>query len=485
MRKAKIFSLFLSIILLCSTFIGNISVSAAFTPKFALHSEGVYMVNLDTDIVIVSKNADKQLPPASTTKIMTALIALENIKDFEQTVKITSAATDEFWSGDPNYTGPSTADIRAGQENVTYWDCLYALMVCSACEAGNILALNVADSISDFVDMMNMKAVEIGCTGTHFSNTHGLYSKDNYTTAKDLYLITKYAMDNYPGFMKICSTTDYKMPANSANPDGYYIHTTNKLMVDGDYYYEGVQGIKTGSINEYYEYKDGAWDTDNPVSGSMSLVTTCKSKGSDGRGYNYMIVTLGAPYYDENGMTSNYSFKDHVALYNWAYSEFVYTNVVKANEQITQVDVNQGKDSDKVGICAAEDYYTLLEKSLNKTTVSKEIKLYAERVPVQAPQNKGYEVGELELKLNDETLATVKLITEADIQLDTNAFYMEKIKTIVSDPLFKGIVALCGVELVLAVITSVQKQKYRRKLAEMNRRRKINMTPPKKKKGQW
>ena len=201
MRKVKIFSVFMSIILLCSTLLPSVSVSAAFTPKFALHSEGVYMVNLDTDIVIVSKNADKKLTPASTTKIMTALVALENI---------------------------------------------------------------IAGSIPDFVAMMNAKAAEIGCTGTHFANTHGLYSEDNYTTARDLYLITRYAMDNYPGFMTICSTTDYKMPANSANPDGYTIHTTNHLMVDGSYYYEGVEGVKTGSINEYYEYKDGAWDTANP-----------------------------------------------------------------------------------------------------------------------------------------------------------------------------------------------------------------------------
>ena len=91
-----------------------------------------------------------------------------------------------------------------------------------------------------------------------------------------------------------------------------------------------------------------------------------------------MVVTLGAPYYDENGDKSNYSFKDHIALYDWAFSEFVYTNIVKMNEQVTQVDVKHGKDVDKVGICASEDYYTLLEKSLNKTTVSQNVKLYSE-----------------------------------------------------------------------------------------------------------
>lgn len=103
MRKVKIFSVFMSIILLCSTLLSSVSVSAAFTPKFALHSEGVYMVNLDTDIVIVSKNADKKLTPASTTKIMTALVALENIKDFNAKVVVNSTATDEFWNGNPNY----------------------------------------------------------------------------------------------------------------------------------------------------------------------------------------------------------------------------------------------------------------------------------------------------------------------------------------------------------------------------------------------
>ena len=195
-----------------------------------------------------------------------------------------------------------------------------------------------------------------------------------------------------------------------------------------------------------------------------------------------MVVTLGAPYYDENGDKSNYSFKDHIALYDWAFSEFVYTNIVKMNEQVTQVDVKHGKDVDKVGICAAEDYYTLLEKSLNKTTVSQNVKLYSERVPIQAPQNKGYEVGELELKLNDETLATVKLITESDLELDTNAFYMEKIGQVVANPLFKWLCVLVGVELVLLIVTHYMKQSFRRKVEAMNRRRRISMNSPKKRK---
>ena len=118
MRKVKIFSVFMSIILLCSTLLPSVSVSAAFTPKFALHSEGVYMVNLDTDIVIVSKNADKKLTPASTTKIMTALVALENIKDFNAKVVVNSTATDEFWSG--TLIGPSTMFRKGDNGRIHY-----------------------------------------------------------------------------------------------------------------------------------------------------------------------------------------------------------------------------------------------------------------------------------------------------------------------------------------------------------------------------
>lgn len=482
MRKVKIFSIFTSIILLCSTLSFGTTASAAFTPRVDIHSEGVYMVELETNTVVVAKNENERLMPASTTKIMTALVALENITDFDKTVDIGYEATNEFWDGDPNYTGPSHAALEAGQTNVTYWDCLYSLMVASACDSANVLALNIAGNIPAFVEMMNKKADEIGCTNTHFANTHGLYTEDNYTSAKDLYLITRYAMENYPGFMKICDTKYYDMPANSNNPGGYTLSTTNQLMLDGEYYYEGVHGIKTGSINKYYKKKNGEWDSENPLLGTMALVSTATAKGSDGRGYHYILVTLGAPYYDADGNPSHYSFKDHIALYDWAYSELVYTNVVATNEQIAQADVHQGKNIDKVGVCAADDFSTLLEKSLNKTTVSRQINWIEERLPVQAPQNKGYEVGELQLMLDGEVISTIPLTIEKDIEIDSMAFYMDKIKQVMANPLFGWTCVLIGLEIVMLIVSHYIKASYRRKVADMNRRRRISMSPPKKSK---
>ena len=233
MRKVKIFSIFTSIILLCGAFSTGITAHAAFTPKVDLHSEGVYMVEMETNTVVVAKNENEQLIPASTTKIMTALVALENIKDFNQTVKITYDAMNEFSMSDPNYQGASTSALEVGQTNVTFNDCLYALMVSSGCEAGNVLALNLAGSIQEFVDMMNAKAKELGATHTHFVNPNGLHDNNHYTTAYDLYLIFKEAV-KYDTFVDTVSSKDYTMTYTTPKKTqiNEYMQSTNYYLLN-------------------------------------------------------------------------------------------------------------------------------------------------------------------------------------------------------------------------------------------------------------
>ncbi len=477
MRIVKKFALFMPFILLYFIFTPSLRASAVFAPNFEVYSQGVYMVNLDTDIAIVSKNADQKLYPASTTKIMTALVSLANIKDFNAYAKVTYEAFNEFSGSNPNYAGGvSNAEIQPLQSNVTYWDLLYSLMVCSACESANILAYNVGGgSIQNFVAMMNSMAEEIGCKNTHFSNPHGLFDENNYTTAYDLYLITKYAIDNYPRFMEICDTYSYDMPPNSVHPDGYTItHTNGMMRSTSQYYYEGVHGIKTGSIDRYYRLNNGAWEMFSY--GSRALVTTAQRQGNDGRGYNYLIVSLGAPYFDENGvmLSENYSCVDHINLYNWAFGEFVYTDVVLSSEQICQIDVDKGLDADKVGVAAAEDYYTLLPKSLDKSTIQ-QIRHVEDML--EAPIKKGTEVGDLELRLNGETLTKIKLVTEADVELNMMAYYTEKIKNIISTPQFIAIIVVLVLLIILYITARTIRINHNRKIAEMNRRRKINMAP--------
>ncbi len=472
MRKAKRLTFFIAIFFFINITVGAISSYAAFTPKFALYSEAVYMVNLDTDIVLVSKNIDKKMYPASTTKIMTCLVSLAHIKDFDAYVEVPYECFNEFNDDNPNYQGASSAAIDPLQSNLTYKDALYGMMLCSGCEAANILAYNVGGgSIQHFIDMMNSAAKKIGCKNTHFSNAHGLFDEENYTTAEDLYKITKYAIDRYPGFMKICGTYSYDMPANSSNPGGYSKFQTNELMKPtSEYYYEGVTGVKTGSIDRYYYKTNGTWSKENSEPGSRALVTTAQRGG-----YTYMIVSMGAPFFDENGTVStNYSFIDHINLYDWAFDEFEYTLVIGKNEQIMKVDVDKGKDVDEVGIVATEDYYTLLPKTLDLTTIQ-QIRPAVEML--EAPVEKGMPVGRLELKLNGETLAKLNLVTEQDVELDMVAFYTDKLKKIVTAPEFIAITVVLGLLIIMYITARVIRKNFNRKQAEMQRRRKIQMVP--------
>ena len=475
MRKAKKFAIFGTIILLFSFFGATLSAYAAFSPDFELYSEGVYMVNLDTDIVVVSKNPDKKLYPASTTKIMTCLVSLANITDFDAYVEVPYECFNEFNEDNPNLIGPSGGGIDPLQTNLTYNDALYSMMIASACEAANILAYNVGGgSIDNFVDMMNLTAEAIGCTNTHFSNPHGLFDEDNYTTVYDMYLITKYAIDNYPGFMKICSTYSYDMPANDSNPEGYTLTHTNKMMqTTSDYYYEGVSGIKTGSIDKYYYKTDGEWDWNNYEYGSRALVTTAQCDG-----YSYLIVTMGAPYCNDDGTATDtqLSFTDHINLYDWAFDTFEYTLVIGKNQQIMQANVDKGLDADKVGIIATEDYYTLLPKDLDLTTIQ-QIKPDIETL--EAPVEQGTLVGKLELRLNGETLARIKLVTESNVELDLAEYYKEKLQQTMKTPQFIILVTALAVLIIVLIVVHFLRKSFNRKQAEMNRRRKIQMSTKK------
>lgn len=465
----------MSIILLCTIFLGNFTVTYAYKPNFDLHSEAVYMVNTDTDIVIASENANKKMYPASTTKIMTCLLALDHVKDFDSYAFIPYTAFNEFRDGlNPNFSGGvSNAAIEPKQSNITYRDLIYSLMVASACESANILAYNIGgESIENFVQMMNAKAKEIGCKNTHFSNPHGLYDDNNYTTAYDLYLITKYAIDNYPQFMEICDTLSYTLPANEWNPEPYTKYQTNQLIrPDSDYYYEGVHGVKTGSIDYYYHKKaDGTFDYENVDPGSRALVTTAERDG-----FHYILVTLNAPYFNEDGTTDiNYSFVDHANLYDWAFKTFEYTEVINKKEQITQISVDIGK-SEKLGVKVTEDFWTLLPKGLDQSLFMRKVIL--DNDMLMAPVEKGTEVGKLEVYIDNKLFTTMTLVTESGTGIDMMELYTRKFKKTIEQPEFAAIIILIIALIIVCIVSGTIRKNYRRRVAEMNRRRKINMAP--------
>lgn len=382
--------------------------SAEIPSDLKIYSEGVYMVNLDTDTVVMSKNPERKLYPASTTKIMTCLVALENVKELSEKVECPYDCFDEFSGDDPNFYDAAVAGIEPLQDNLTYEDCLYGLMLASGCEAGNIIAYNVGGGdIGKFVDMMNETAKRLGCTNTNFTNPHGLFEKDNAVSAHDMYLITRCAIDNYPEFMKICNAKEYEMPPNDTYPDGYNVYQSNGMLrADSEHYYKGAKGVKTGGIYAYYLPEDGVWDWNNELEGFSSLVTTAERNGT-----SYLLVTLQSPYRDEEGESGTH-YADHTALYDRVFADYEYTRLIKEGQALAEMTVVNGANgTGSVELAAAEEYGALLPADIELSSIERKLTLPEQLV---APVAKGDICGYLELVYNGSTFAVIDLLAAAD-----------------------------------------------------------------------
>lgn len=462
-KKTRFVTIFVVFGIITSLLSGTLVIeSSAFAPDFQAESDAVYMMNLDTNIEAYKKNELKQEWPASTTKIMTCLLTLELVPNLDDTVRVTYDATNEFWEGDPNKANPSNAALEPGQEGLTYRDVLYALMIASACEGANILAINIAGDIPTFVEMMNRRAAALGCVNTHFGNAHGLFQEDNFSCAYDMYLITRYAYENYPLFAEIIKTTEYPFPANSANPGGYIKRTTNKLLqntADNAFYYEYAFGVKTGSIGDIYDANTQSW-----TEGVACLVSIAQ-KG----GFTYLVVTLNAPYHDNKGDFGGKSFNDHIRLYKWAFSTLTYQMVLSENDIISSVKVAQGENADQVQLRPEYDYATLLPNNLDKTTIQKVITKFEDEIV--APVAKGAPLGRVELRLENETLAIIDLVAVYPVERSQAAAVTEKVKDVLDKAWFKAsVAALIFLIILVATLNTISRVRKQRRDARKRQR---------------
>ena len=204
----------------------------------AIYAESGILVDLDTQEILYSKNIDKQLYPASITKIMTTLIAIESSAP-EDPVTFSQTALDSIeWDS-------SNIGCRLN-ETLTMEQCWYAMMLNSANEVCCGVAEQIAGSIDAFVDLMNQKAAELGCTNTHFANPNGLPDENHYTTAHDMALIANAAYENET-FRQVFTTRQYEIAPTPQYTEPRYLYNHHKMMQpDTEYYYEGCLGGKTG-----------------------------------------------------------------------------------------------------------------------------------------------------------------------------------------------------------------------------------------------
>ena len=254
----------------------------------AIGAEGACLMNAETGIILYNKNKDEALYPASTTKLMTCLIAAEKL-DLTDTVTMSEAALA------PVGEGASNIGMDVG-ETITVEQALYGIMVGSANEVANAVAEKVSGSIDAFVDLMNERAAELGCTNTHFVTTNGLHDDNHYTTAHDLCLIAKAYFEN-DTLARIGNTPSYHFTATATQPDDFYL-TNKHQLITGETPCDGVLGGKTG-------YTSLARET---------LVTAAERNG----------MTLICAVLKEE---SPYQFTDTVSLFDYGFNNFSCTDV--------------------------------------------------------------------------------------------------------------------------------------------------------------
>lgn len=230
--------LVLSIYFILFTYVRT-ALAASFWPSaISIEADGGILMEAQTGTVLFAKNADQPYYPASITKILTALIVLEHCSLDEEV----TFSHDDVYNVE---AGSSTAGIDEG-DVLTVRDCLYALMLASANESANALACHVSGSREAFAELMNQTAESLGCTGSHFANPSGLNDENHYTTAHDMALIARAAIQN-PDFLEIDGARNYKLPPTKRNPEGGYVANHHRMLVKNtSVYYPGAFAGKTG-----------------------------------------------------------------------------------------------------------------------------------------------------------------------------------------------------------------------------------------------
>ena len=320
------------------------------TEEVSTYSPTCLLMEASTGKVIYEKNGYEKAYPASTTKIMTAILTLEHCN-------LTDVATASYEAVYSVPVGYSNANIQVGEE-LTINQLLNVLLINSANEAANVLAEHIAGSIDSFATMMNAKAEEIGCLNTHFVNPNGVHNENHYSTAYDLALMGRYAMKN-DIFREFVNTKFYTLPAtNKYLTNDRVFGTTNELLkkdtrdsVD-NYYYEYCTGIKTGYTN----------------AAKSCIVASAKKDDIE-----YIVVILGAGTTD-NGLSARYL--DCKTLFNYAFENYTVKKLNDEQADLKTINIPNGTLSTKhLKVKIQDEINVLLKKSTDTTNLTPTVEI--------------------------------------------------------------------------------------------------------------
>lgn len=421
-----------------------------YPPNFTVESGAVYLYNLDTEEVIYSKNAHEPMYPASLTKIMTCILALENTPD-PATEIITYPQYVQDYLYDYQYIKGngivSNAELMAG-EQLPMEDALYALMLPSANEVAMTIAHHIGGSQEAFAAMMNKRARELGANNTSFVNPNGLFDPKHVTTAYDMAQLARHAM-SLPGFMDVVTTSSYTCPPTNKHENLVWTSTNRMMMQNSEYYYAPLKGIKTGTL---------------PESGRCFVSTATKD------GFTYLLVIMGAPYLDESGkaLPQQMAFVETKRFYEWAFENFRVKTLVDKGKHVGDIQLNLNLDQDRLRLMTAERVTALLHRDIEASNVT-----FDTQIPESwnAPVKKGDEIGEVALMLSGEEVGRVKLLAAESVEASTVLVALEKVKSVTRSFWFKFTVILIVLLIVSYIALTIVRNRNRRRRGYKPRRR--------------
>ena len=336
---------------------------------------------LGTGKILYEKNAKEKRFPASTTKIMTAILALEHRS-------LTDTATVSYDAIFTVPSGYSHANLQL-DEVLTMEQLLNVLLIPSANDAANVIAEDIAGSVESFASMMNTKAKEIGCENTNFVNPNGVHDENHYSTAYDLALIGRYAMKN-DTFRKLVFTVRYTLPTtNKYDKENRIFVNTNRLINEkSGQYYKYATGIKTG-------YTDAAGNC---------IVASAKRDDME-----LICVIMGAG----NDLTTGINkFDDCISLFNYGFGNYKYETLCKANDVFRVISPkNASKDTKSLNVLYETDIDALVDANTVSTDLLLEVHLDDN---LKAPITKGSVIGSVSYTI-DGINYTTNLIAGQDI----------------------------------------------------------------------
>ena len=370
LKSIVIYTIIIFLLILPVTVLATDIDTSDYNPdNLTTNSESVLLMDATTGNILYSKNAYERMYPASTTKLMTAILTLENCK----LTDVVTVSHNAIFSIPVGYTH---ASLQEGEE-LTVEELLNVLLIPSANDAAIALAEHIAGSVENFSTMMNDKAKELGCTNTNFVNPNGVHDDNHYSTAHDLALIGQYAM-KFDDIMRIAKISQYTLPtSNKYDREDRIFNATNGLINKNDeYYYPDATGLKTG-----YTDKSG-----------YCIVSTAEKNG-----VTLLEVVLGS-----NTIKDRY--EDCIKLFDYGFDNYSNQELISENEVIETVEVSGAtKETKNLDIVAKSNLDILLKNNVDIDNLDKKVEINEN---LAAPISEGSVVGKVTYTIDDKEYST-------------------------------------------------------------------------------